>query len=82
MTYQQLHIDLGQKNVGVVKCKECEMEWDPARPDEVSLHRKYHQSITGGIKFNVYHISIDNCENRLVKALVLVPQKQMVMYIF
>ncbi len=63
--YQQLHLDVGQRNVGVYKCDECEMEFDLTKPEETQLHKKYHASVVGGIKFTAswaFHPALTSAE--------------------
>ena len=63
----QLHLDLGQKDVGVYTCKECGMEYDLVKSDEVSLHTKYHASVVGGIDFNFTQKRVSSvCENIVI----------------
>ncbi|KAJ3279549.1 Establishment of cohesion 1 [Borealophlyctis nickersoniae] len=52
--YEQLHLDLGQKNVGSVTCKACGMEYALGKQEDEALHDRYHRTAVGGIDWPGY----------------------------
>jgi hypothetical protein len=55
---QQMHLDVGQKNVGLIHCDECGMDYDPIVPEEKRAHLKYHTSICQG---PVLLVNLEEC---------------------
>ncbi|RKO90533.1 ESCO1/2 acetyl-transferase-domain-containing protein [Blyttiomyces helicus] len=52
--YEQLRLDLGQRNAGVVRCRECEMEYITSQHEDRELHERYHRAVVGGIDWAGY----------------------------
>ncbi|KAI9199631.1 ESCO1/2 acetyl-transferase-domain-containing protein [Polychytrium aggregatum] len=56
-SFQQLFLDLGQKQSGIRKCRVCEMEYSVGHPDDEKMHELYHKAVVKGIEF--HNISAD-----------------------
>ncbi|KAJ3047097.1 N-acetyltransferase esco2 [Rhizophlyctis rosea] len=49
--YEQLFLDLGQKNAGLQKCAACGMEYTVGKGEDETLHDRYHKAMTGGMEW-------------------------------
>ncbi|KAI8593760.1 ESCO1/2 acetyl-transferase-domain-containing protein [Geranomyces variabilis] len=61
-TYEQLHLDLGQKDAVVTRCPECGMEYSKAKLEDDALHAKYHRSVVQGVEWQGYKGEVEACQ--------------------
>ncbi|KAJ3411745.1 N-acetyltransferase esco2 [Chytridiales sp. JEL 0842] len=52
--YDQMVLDLGQKNAGLKQCGECGMSFSNTSKEDGALHVKYHSSVVHGIDYPGY----------------------------
>ncbi|OZJ04792.1 hypothetical protein BZG36_01873 [Bifiguratus adelaidae] len=52
--YEQLYLDLGQKNLFSYTCPECRMSYARGRIEDDALHERYHKASIGGIDYSGY----------------------------
>jgi hypothetical protein len=56
--YDQLVLDLGQRNAGMKLCSDCGMSYANISKEDEALHMKYHNSVMGGVD---YPVSMSSC---------------------
>ncbi|KAI8917240.1 ESCO1/2 acetyl-transferase-domain-containing protein [Powellomyces hirtus] len=61
-TYEQLYLDLGQRDSGVRTCPECRMEYSKAKPEDDVLHSRYHRAVVYGVEWQGYKGELTACE--------------------
>ncbi|ORY00913.1 hypothetical protein K493DRAFT_335140 [Basidiobolus meristosporus CBS 931.73] len=52
--FQQLFLELGQKNFGLITCPECKMQYSRGQEDDDAFHDKYHRAVIAGIEYPHY----------------------------
>ncbi|KAJ3189423.1 N-acetyltransferase esco2 [Gaertneriomyces sp. JEL0708] len=56
--FEQLFLDLGQKDVGITTCPECGMKYSKAKSEDEALHVRYHRASIDGIEWSGYKTEI------------------------
>ncbi|KAI8998394.1 ESCO1/2 acetyl-transferase-domain-containing protein [Gaertneriomyces semiglobifer] len=56
--FEQLFLDLGQRDVGITTCPECGMKYSKAKPEDEALHVRYHRASIDGIEWSGYKTEI------------------------
>ncbi|CAG8595667.1 10092_t:CDS:2 [Ambispora leptoticha] len=51
--FEQLFLELGQKNFGPITCSECKMSYSKGTEDDL-VHDRYHRGVIGGIDYPGY----------------------------
>lgn len=51
--YEQLFLDLGQRNFGATTCPECQMSYSRGQGEDDAIHEAYHRATVGGIDYPV-----------------------------
>ncbi|RUS18899.1 ESCO1/2 acetyl-transferase-domain-containing protein [Endogone sp. FLAS-F59071] len=68
--YEQLFLDLGQRNFGATTCPECQMSYNRGQGEDDTIHEAYHRAAVGGIDYPGYKNEIvvdkDNAGGRIV----------------
>ncbi|KAK9761715.1 hypothetical protein K7432_013166 [Basidiobolus ranarum] len=52
--FQQLFLELGQKDFGLITCPECKMQYSRGQEDDDAFHDKYHRAVIAGIEYPHY----------------------------
>ncbi|TPX59971.1 hypothetical protein SpCBS45565_g07605 [Spizellomyces sp. 'palustris'] len=60
--YEQLFLDLGQKDTGLVTCPDCGMAFSKAKAEDDALHQKYHRAVVNGVEWPGYKSETVACE--------------------
>ncbi|KAL7748491.1 N-acetyltransferase esco2 [Sorochytrium milnesiophthora] len=50
--FQQLRLDLGQRNRGPTTCSDCGMQYQPSSTEDRALHDQHHASVVGGLVYS------------------------------
>lgn len=70
--YQQLYLELGQKNLGPITCKECGMSYHRGQQEDEALHDQYHKKAIGGIDWPGYKKEEPIWENAVIGDKIIV----------
>ncbi|RUS16455.1 hypothetical protein BC938DRAFT_476571 [Jimgerdemannia flammicorona] len=55
--YEQLYLELGQRNCGATTCAECHMSYNRGQREDDILHEAYHRVAVGGIDYPSLHLT-------------------------